>query len=140
MHIQFSLDRPPLRQRKDDIIARRGTQARNIAKVAAARQLTRVGYWVLLLLATRHVIGEGRGDGEQRPKRRLDAESLYLQLILSGVGTVAACEEVGVGRKTGYRWRTENGGLPPDRLARGCPAGAACRRGCRRPGKCRFQA
>jgi transposase len=29
----------PLRQRKDDIIARRGTQARNIAKVAAARQL-----------------------------------------------------------------------------------------------------
>jgi transposase len=29
----------PLRQRKDDIIARRGTQAKNIAKVAAARQL-----------------------------------------------------------------------------------------------------
>ena len=29
----------PLRQRKDDIIARRGAQARNIAKVAAARQL-----------------------------------------------------------------------------------------------------
>ncbi len=29
----------PLRERKDDIIARRGVQARNIAKVAAARQL-----------------------------------------------------------------------------------------------------
>jgi len=29
----------PLRQRKEDIIARRGTQAKNIAKVAAARQL-----------------------------------------------------------------------------------------------------
>jgi transposase len=29
----------PLRQRKDDIITRRGDQARNIAKVAAARQL-----------------------------------------------------------------------------------------------------
>jgi len=29
----------PLRQRKDDIIARRGAQAKNIAKVAAARQL-----------------------------------------------------------------------------------------------------
>ena len=29
----------PLRQRKDDILARRGTQAKNIAKVAAARQL-----------------------------------------------------------------------------------------------------
>jgi transposase len=35
----------PLRQRKEDIIARRGDQARNIAKVAAARQLlTRVFY------------------------------------------------------------------------------------------------
>jgi IS30 family transposase len=50
-------------------------------------------------------------------KRQLDAESLYWQLILSGVGTVAACREVGIGRKTGYRWRAENGGLPPDRLA-----------------------
>jgi IS30 family transposase len=50
-------------------------------------------------------------------KRRLDAESLYWQLILSGVGTVEACHEVGIGRKTGYRWRAENGGLPPGRLA-----------------------
>jgi hypothetical protein len=50
-------------------------------------------------------------------KRQLDAESLYWQLILSGVGTVAACKEAGIGRKTGYRWRAENGGLPPDRLA-----------------------
>jgi transposase, IS30 family len=50
-------------------------------------------------------------------KRQLDAESLYWQLILSGMGTVAACKEVGIGRKTGYRWRAENGGLPPDRLA-----------------------
>jgi hypothetical protein len=33
-------------------------------------------------------------------KRQLDAESLYWQLILSGVGTVAACKEVGIGRKT----------------------------------------
>jgi transposase len=29
----------PLRQRKDDIMTRRGVQARNIAKVAMARQL-----------------------------------------------------------------------------------------------------
>ena len=29
----------PLRQRKDDILARRGDQAKNIAKTAAARQL-----------------------------------------------------------------------------------------------------
>jgi transposase, IS30 family len=50
-------------------------------------------------------------------KRRLDAETLYWQLILSGVGTVQACQEVGIGRKTGYRWRAENGGLPPARLA-----------------------
>jgi len=50
-------------------------------------------------------------------KRRLDAESLYWQLIISGVGTVQACQEVGIGRKTGYRWRAENGGLPPVRLA-----------------------
>jgi hypothetical protein len=29
----------PLRQRKDDILARRGKEAKDIAKVAAARQL-----------------------------------------------------------------------------------------------------
>jgi hypothetical protein len=33
-------------------------------------------------------------------KRRLDAESRYWQMILSGVGTVEACREVGIGRKT----------------------------------------
>ena len=43
-------------------------------------------------------------------KRQLDAESLYWQLILSGLGTVAACKEVGIGRKTGYRWRAEDVG------------------------------
>jgi transposase, IS30 family len=50
-------------------------------------------------------------------KRRLEAESLYWELIISGVGTVQACQEAGIGRKTGYRWRAENGGLPPGRLA-----------------------
>jgi hypothetical protein len=50
-------------------------------------------------------------------KRRLETESLYWQLILSGVGTVQACQEAGIGRKTGYRWRAENGGLPPGRVA-----------------------
>jgi len=50
-------------------------------------------------------------------KRRLETESLYWQLILSGAGTVQACQEAGIGRKTGYRWRAENGGLPPVRLA-----------------------
>jgi hypothetical protein len=56
-------------------------------------------------------------------KRQLDAESLYWQLILSGVGTVAACREAGIGRKTGYRWRAENGGLPPGRLAEDARSG-----------------
>jgi transposase len=29
------------------------------------------------------------------------------------VGAVEACRLVGIGRKTGYRWRAERGGLPP---------------------------
>src|SRR5947208_16521892 len=49
-------------------------------------------------------------------KRRLDVESAYWQLVLSGVGTVEACKKLGIGRKTGYRWRAENGGLPPAAL------------------------
>jgi transposase, IS30 family len=50
-------------------------------------------------------------------KRRLELETRYWQLLLSGMGTFKACEIVGIGRKTGYRWRAENGGLPPARLA-----------------------
>jgi IS30 family transposase len=50
-------------------------------------------------------------------KRQLDVEARYWQLLLSGVGTVEACRLVGIGRKTGYRWRAENGGVPPVRLA-----------------------
>ena len=46
-------------------------------------------------------------------KRRLAIESKYWRLVLSGVGTVEACRLTGVGRKTGYRWRAENGGVPP---------------------------
>jgi transposase, IS30 family len=46
-------------------------------------------------------------------KRRLGIEDEYWQLILAGMGTVEACRLVGVGRKTGYRWRAERGGLPP---------------------------
>jgi hypothetical protein len=36
-------------------------------------------------------------------KRRLERESEYWRLVLSGVGTVEACRAVGVGRRTGYR-------------------------------------
>lgn len=50
-------------------------------------------------------------------KRRLDLESEYWLLLAAGVGTVEACRLVGIGRKTGYRWRAENGGVPPSRLA-----------------------
>src|SRR3954447_5780139 len=55
--------------------------------------------------------------GRRGRKRQLDLESEYWKLLQSGVGTVAACKLLGIGRKTGYRWRTENGGLPPAWLA-----------------------
>src|SRR5882762_7311303 len=56
-------------------------------------------------------------------KRRLDLESWYWQLIMSGMGTVEACKIVGIGRKTGYRWWAENGGLPPAQLSEPARAG-----------------
>src|SRR3954451_6779871 len=43
--------------------------------------------------------------------------------MASGVGTLAACQLLGIGRKTGYRWRAENGGLPPARLAESARSG-----------------
>ena len=49
-------------------------------------------------------------------KRQLELETEYWRLRASGIGTVAACDAVGIGRKTGYRWRAETGGLAPDRL------------------------
>ena len=49
-------------------------------------------------------------------KRRLELESEYWLLLAAGVGTVEACRVLGIGRKTGYRWRAENGGLPPAAL------------------------
>src|ERR1700758_5121394 len=50
-------------------------------------------------------------------KRRLVLEDEYWKLILDGVPTVEACRQIGIGRKTGYRWRAEAGGLPPTRMA-----------------------
>ena len=50
-------------------------------------------------------------------KRRLVLEDEYWKLILDGVPTVEACRQIGIGRKTGYRWRAEVGGLPPARVA-----------------------
>ena len=48
-------------------------------------------------------------------KRDLEKERLYWDLLASGVGTVAACRQVGIGRRTGLRWRREMGGIRPQR-------------------------
>lgn len=50
-------------------------------------------------------------------KRRLVLEDEYWPLLLAGVGTVQACRMVGIGRKSGYRWRAELGGLASARRA-----------------------
>jgi IS30 family transposase len=50
-------------------------------------------------------------------KRQLEVEARYWQLVQSGIGTVEACRQVGITRKTGYRWRAEVGGVVPVRLA-----------------------
>jgi IS30 family transposase len=55
--------------------------------------------------------------GRRGRKRRLDVESEYWLLLAAGVGTVEACKQLGIGRKTGYRWRAEHGGLPPAALS-----------------------
>ncbi|MGW2964464.1 transposase [Streptomyces sp. NPDC001220] len=49
-------------------------------------------------------------------KRRLELEAEYWRLLAAGVGSVEACRRLGIGRKTGYRWRAENGGLKPHHL------------------------
>ena len=54
--------------------------------------------------------------GRRGRKRRLALEDEYWRLLAQGVGTFEACRLVGIGRKTGYRWRAERGGLPPVRL------------------------
>jgi hypothetical protein len=51
--------------------------------------------------------------GRRGPKRQLDVEARYWELLAAGVGTVEACRAVGITRKTGYRWRAERGGLAP---------------------------
>jgi transposase, IS30 family len=55
--------------------------------------------------------------GRRGRKRQVEVEARYWQLIESGIGTVEACRRVGIGRKTGYRWRAEAGGVVPDRLS-----------------------
>ena len=45
------------------------------------------------------------------PKRVLDRELRYWELMGGGVGTVEACRIIGVSRSTGHRWRAEMGGV-----------------------------
>ena len=52
--------------------------------------------------------------GRRGRKRQLDLEARYWALLVEGVGTVEACRAVGIGRKTGYRWRAEAGGIRPE--------------------------
>jgi len=47
-------------------------------------------------------------------KRSLEKERLYWDLLASGLGTVQVCRQVGIGRRTGLRWRRENGGFRRD--------------------------
>ncbi|MEO7422779.1 MAG: hypothetical protein ABIU87_10345 [Ornithinibacter sp.] len=51
--------------------------------------------------------------GRRGRKRQLAVEDEYWKLLLSGVGTVLACRQVGITRKTGYRWRAERSGSRP---------------------------
>lgn len=71
--------------------------------------------WVLTLVATSldhcGVLMARRGR-----KRRLEPEAEYWRRLASGVGSVEVFRQLGIGRKTGDRWRAENGGLQPDRL------------------------
>jgi len=50
-------------------------------------------------------------------KRNLNREDEYWELILAGIGPIAAAKRVGIGRATGHRWRSQRGGIAPLRLA-----------------------
>ena len=51
--------------------------------------------------------------GRRGRKRQLEVEARYWHLLASGIGTVAACPQVGVTRRTGYRRRTRRAGAAP---------------------------
>ncbi len=54
--------------------------------------------------------------GRRGRKRRIPLEAEYWRLLSAGMGTAEACRYLGIGRKTGFRWRQENGEMPPKRL------------------------
>jgi IS30 family transposase len=49
--------------------------------------------------------------GRPGRKRRLVLEDEYWKLMATGVGTVEAGRRLGIGRTTGYYWRSQRGGL-----------------------------
>ena len=51
--------------------------------------------------------------GRCGPKRQLDVEARDRDLLAVGVGTVEACQAVGITPKTGYWWRSGGCGLAP---------------------------
>ena len=59
----------PLRQRKDDILARRGKEAKNIAKVAAARQLLTWVFYAMRDGQVRALAASLAEGGVSRPGR-----------------------------------------------------------------------
>jgi hypothetical protein len=62
--------------------------------------------------------------GRRGRKRRLDVESEYWRLLLAGVGHRGGLKQVGIGRKTGYRWRAETSWK--NRLAASASNGRLC--------------
>lgn len=62
------------------------------------------GSWVLVMVATLTRM-ESVAMARRGRKRNLERERLYWDLLASGHGTVDACREVGIGRRTGLRWR-----------------------------------
>lgn len=60
---------------------------------------------------------EGVAIAKRGRKRDLGRELQYWELLASGVRTVQACRQVGVSRKTGYRWRAEMGGVSATKRA-----------------------
>jgi hypothetical protein len=74
------------------------------------------GTWVLariLIVVAASSVTKGVVMARRSRKRVVEREALYWQLLASGAGTVEACRQVGIGRKTGYRWRAEQGGIRP---------------------------
>lgn len=54
--------------------------------------------------------------GRRGRKRWLSVEDAHWKLTLAGVGPIEAARQIGMARKTGFRWRAERGGVAPLRM------------------------